>query len=472
MKQGEIQQMLVATNRWWRQPVDWVRDDPDLREANDAPFHYSAGVLNGLTPGGLHVLRGPRRVGKSVEIKRAIERLIAAGAEPRRILHASVDGWRAADLGRLVNAARQLTPSKGQRHWFIDEVTGITDGWPERVKWLRDNDGQFRRDTVVLTGSSAADLAGSVKALAGRRGPASHADRVLLPMGFRTWVALTGEEAPPADIGPFRLADLTPRRLAETAQALAPWLDRLVTAWDAYLQVGGFPTAVACHIRLRELAPPFLGSLLDVIHGDAFRRADWSRVQTKAFLRRVAQGLCSPINHAALAEDLDVSQPTVRRRFDELREAFVVWPCHRQEGLHPKLKARAKVYFLDPVYARLGGPPPDDSLVSEQQLGMALLRSLERERPGSFMEFNQVLHHRSNTRREIDFVGPNFGGVAIESKHVDGRWRRNAQTLRSSGWRGIVATRSELDLDDDQLIAMPTAMLAWLVDDGVCKQMP
>ena len=44
------------------------------------------------------------------------------------------------------------------------------------------------------------------------------------------------------------------------------------------------------------------------------------------------------------------------------------------------------------------------------------------------------------------------------------RWRRNAQTLRASGWRGVVATRSELDLDDAELIAMPTAMLAWLVD--------
>lgn len=464
MKQGEIQQMLVATNRWWRQPGDWVRDDPDLREANEAPFRYSSGVLRGLAPGGLYILRGPRRVGKSVEIKHAIERLIADGVEPRRILHASVDGWRAADLGRLVNAARQLTPGDGRRFWFIDEVTGITDGWPERIKWLRDNDGQFRRDTVVLTGSSAANLAGSVKALAGRRGPASPADRILLPMGFRTWAALTGEHPPPADIGPCRVADLTPKRLAEAAQVLVPWLDWLVSAWEAYLQVGGFPTAVASHIRLRELAPPLLDSLLDVIHGDAFRRADWSRAQTAAFLRRVARGLCSPVNYTALADDLDISQPTVRRRFDELREAFVVWPCHREERLRPKLNARAKVYFIDPAYMRLAGPPPDDSLVSEQQLGMALLRSFERAEPGSFMEFGQVLHHRSNTRREIDFVGPNFGGVAIEAKHVDGRWRRNAQTLRASGWRGIVATRSELDLDNAELIAMPTAMLAWLVD--------
>ena len=224
------------------------------------------------------------------------------------------------------------------------------------------------------------------------------------------------------------------------------------------------PTKRLFAIRLRELAPPLLDSLLDVIHGDAFRRADWSRAQTAAFLRRVARGLCSPVNYTALADDLDISQPTVRRRFDELREAFVVWPCHREERLRPKLNARAKVYFIDPAYMRLAGPLPDDSLVCEQQLGMALLRSFERAEPGSFMEFGQVLHHRSNTRREIDFIGPNFGGVAIEAKHVDGRWRRNAQTLRASGWRGIVATRSELDLDNAELIAMPTAMLAWLVD--------
>ena len=63
-------------------------------------------------------------------------------------------------------------------------------------------------------------------------------------------------------------------------------------------------------------------------------------------------------------------------------------------------------------------------------------------------------------------MGPNFGGLAIESKFVDGRWKRDAQTLAASGWRGVVATRSELDLSDPKgVLAIPTAMLAWLVDN-------
>ena len=149
-------------------------------------------------------------------------------------------------------------------------------------------------------------------------------------------------------------------------------------------------------------------------------------------MRRIGQGLCAPVNISAVADDIGVSSSSVRRRLDELREAFVVWPCYREDALRPKLSAQAKVYFTDPVYARLEvDVPPDASVLS---------------------------------RKEIDFVGPDLGGWAIESKYVDGRWRRDAQTLRASGWRGIVATRSELNLDDPEVAAIPAALLAWLLD--------
>lgn len=123
-KQGEVQQLLTTTNRWWRNPNGWAVDDPDLSEADEAPFVYRPGVLDDLTPGGLYVLRGPRRVGKSVQIKGTIRSLIDDGdVEPRRILHVSVDGWRAGDLGLLIDAAKQLLPADGKRWWFIDETS-------------------------------------------------------------------------------------------------------------------------------------------------------------------------------------------------------------------------------------------------------------------------------------------------------------------------------------------------------------
>ena len=182
-------------------------------------------------------------------------------------------------------------------------------------------------------------------------------------------------------------------------------------------------------------------------------------------MRRTGRGLCAPVNISAVADDIGVSSSSARRRFDDLREAFVVWPCYQKDALRPKLNAQAKFYFTDPVYARLEvDVAPDASALSEQQLGMALWRSLERERAGSYLGFDRVLYHRSRTRREIDFVGPDLGEWAVESKYVDGRWRRDAQTRRASGWRGIVATPSELNLDDPDVAAIPAALLAWLLD--------
>ena len=267
MKRGEAQQSLIATNRWWRDPEGWVARDPDLRDADDAPFRYTAGVLSRLAPGGLYVLRGPRRVGKTVEVKRAIRELIAGGVEPRRIVHMAVDGLRSRDLGMLIDAAESLMPEGVSRFWFFDEITGITDGWPERIKWLRDNDPGFRSDVVALTGSSASDLTAATKALAGRRGGIVDSDRVLLPIGFRSFLRLISAEPPPGDVGPFGIGDLTPARLADAGHGLAPWLDIMIRGWETYLQTGGFPSAVASHIASREEAAVLRTSLIDVIHG-------------------------------------------------------------------------------------------------------------------------------------------------------------------------------------------------------------
>ncbi len=72
-KPGHMQQTLSDGNRWWRDPQNWAARDHELRAAREAPYEYTSGSVSNLTPGGLYVLRGPRRVGKSVELKKAIK---------------------------------------------------------------------------------------------------------------------------------------------------------------------------------------------------------------------------------------------------------------------------------------------------------------------------------------------------------------------------------------------------------------
>lgn len=109
--------------------------------------------------------------------------------------------------------------------------------------------------------------------------------------------------------------------------------------------------------------------------------------------------------------------------------------------------------------ARMAEHEPDPTQLSQQQVGMALLRAIARENPSVLGQYDQLLYHRSTTGAEIDFVGSPLGEIAVESKYVDRKWGRELATIRASRWRAVVATRAGIALDDDALV-IPAPMLA------------
>src|SRR5665213_245355 len=84
MNEGQLTRALAVGNAWWRE-AGWERDDRDLRPLAATTLDYEPSPLSDIVPNGLYVLRGPRRVGKSLETKRAISRLLQQGVEPRSI---------------------------------------------------------------------------------------------------------------------------------------------------------------------------------------------------------------------------------------------------------------------------------------------------------------------------------------------------------------------------------------------------
>jgi hypothetical protein len=106
---------------------------------------------------------------------------------------------------------------------------------------------------------------------------------------------------------------------------------------------------------------------------------------------------------------------------------------------------------------------PDPSALSEQQLGLAILRSLEHGAPGAAMRHDRLLYYRSATRAEIDFVAADFPATCVESKFVDRAWGKSFQTVRASGRStGIVATRSGFRRHEGGW-AVPAGLLAYLL---------
>lgn len=470
-KLGITRQTVAALNPWWRGAA-WETTDRDLAGARASGLDHEARVLDGLTPGDLYVLRGPRRAGKTVATKQTISRLIASGVPPLSIVRFAGDGLSATELRTLVQNVPLPGPPDTPRWWFIDEATGMQGDWATTIKWLRDNLPAFGDGTVIVTGSNAEALTAATGTWAGRRGPVADAGRTLLPIGFRTWSGLVRSDSPPP--GPrIPLADLRSSQARDTYHALIPWLDALVHGWDLYLLYGGFPVAAAAAKRGDPIPGWFIKDIFDVIHKDVFADSRASQATATALVERVTDGMGSPLNQSKVAEDVKVDHKSVARHVDYLRNGYLAWPCPQRHadrwiGL---AGSQTKVYATDPLIARLGhlrNPRRDDvdpTILSEMMVGLALRRAALRE--GVDWDGDDALFHWKNASgSEIDFVSELLGSAAVEGKFVDDDgWRSESRTLKSSEWKGIMATRSILDTADaDGPWAVPAGILAWLID--------
>ncbi len=470
MNDSQLRRLLNERSPW-RARTGWEVEDPDLRAAGRLPLDYEPRPLADIHAPGLYVLRGPRRVGKSLELKRAVARLLAEGVDPKTVFYCSCDGFSRQDLRRLVAQGHSVTRTlPGPRHWLLDEVTAVPD-WSQTIKELRDQDTTFREACVVLTGSSARDLEQARKDLADRRGGIADSDRLLLPMGFRAFCrALGGFDEPP--LRAILPRDLQTPRGERAISELEPWSDALADAWELFLDVGGFPRAVGEHVGSGAVSDGFVQGLWDVVLGDAMRAAPLSEADVAALLDRLALNLCSPINASRIARDTGLAgHQAAANRIEDLVRAFLAWRCHRIGAGRPDTAAQRKLYFVDPLIAQLAHrrnlsfPAPDAAKLTQQQIGLALARAVSLHAPAAFVQTDRVMYERTATGAEIDFVGPDLG-IPFECKYTDGGWRRQALTMRSRHGRGVMVTRSPLLTGAEEPIwAIPAGILAWLLGD-------
>lgn len=476
----DLLRRLPVANPWWKGP-GWEVRDPDLVAAAAAPFSLRRSILADVAPDGMYLLLGPRRVGKSVEIKRTISDLLTGGmVRPRQVIHFACDGLTSADLHHLVRLARDVMTAEetGPRYWFLDEITAITKGWPGAIKYLRDNHAGFAQDCVVLTGSSSRQLLEARKALAGRYGTApTRRERYLFPLSFREFTATTrGPDLP--DLSPVRAADWISRESREAVDALIPWLTDLGTSWDIYCRVGGYPRAIADFLTLGEHSDQFVQDLWSVIEGDALQQPGFvtTPTQTSLLIDGLTSRLAQPVSVRALTEQVGFeSHHTLESRMSLLEQALLTWRCYpaRRGRLYAAPKEQYKYYFVDPLLARLasirnpGAFATDTAIVTEQQIGHLLLRRRETESEGAVVDFTHLLFLRTPNDREVDFLAAWSDGVAFESKYSEGRLGRDTLTSRAEiqagAIRGVVfATRGELRLEGDVWM-VPAGILGWLL---------
>ena len=474
---------IVRFNPWWVS-AGWEADDPHLRRLETQPARLPAPQVEeiDLERPAVHVLRGPRQVGKSTDLKLIARRALRGGAPPRRVVYLSLDLLEgqppSALVGTVERALELAAGGEGRRLILLDEVTSA-GRWQVAVKTLWD-DGLVDRDVVVCTGSSAIDLAeGAAERLPGRRGGGR--DFLVLPQGFAAFARAPDGAVPPGlGLGVADLLSPDGQAALRDAQVHLPALRR---ALERYLRFGGLPAAVAEAAGGRaEPSEEVRRVLWDSLVREAGRRGA-SAPALQALLERVLGSLGSKLSWSRLGREMDVplgrggragggGDPRTVQSYVELLAAnyfaLVLYFWKQDSGGSDRPKDK-KVYFGDPLLATIVadrvGQARDPHADVENAVALALYRRYEpAERSAESFAAPERLHVWGTRRGgEVDFVcGPRGGIEAVEvaDRATVDRRKATAPGRALPGRPAVVATRNELEFGSTANL-IPAALLLW-----------
>ena len=479
-------------NPWWARE-GWEADDPHLRRLRSRSVRLPAPQVEevDLARAAVHILRGPRQVGKSTDLKLLVSRALREGIAPRGVVYLSLDlleDQPPAELVATVGRALELAGAMGEgpRLILLDEVTAARN-WRTSIKALWD-DGRIDRDVVLCTGSSAIDLAeGAAERLPGRRGAGR--DMLVLPQSFASFARACEPSAPALPpglgltVGELLTADGRAQLLAARVH-----LPALRAALERYLIFGGLPAAVAeAATGLPEPSEEVRRVLWDSLAREVQRRGA-SMPAAQALLERIVRSLGAKVSWSRLARELAVPLGSGRRRsvgandprtvqsYVELLAinyfALILYFWKGDAGSGDLAKDK-KLYFGDPLLYTIAtdrsGLPRDRHAEVENALALALYRRYEpSERSAEGFRAPERLHVWGTRRGgEIDFVcGPREAIEAVEVADwaTVNRQKATAPMRALPGRPALVATRDELAFSATANL-VPAALLLWALSE-------
>lgn len=282
---------------------------------------------------------GPRRSGKTSLMLHAADELIRSGKARRKDFlfvdfeDYRLQGFMPQDIDRLLTAFHQLT-GQHPRYLFFDEIQHLPT-WSRVLRTLHNQ----RRYRIVVTGSNSELLSREIATeLRGR-----YLDILMLPFSFREYLAFHSV--------PFDAVTIhTPSR------------GRILKAFEAYLQEGGFPEVVANAdpIIKRQLLQTYYGTIFykDILERYAIKaRTILDRMMSYALDSYAGLFSVSAFEKMLKTAGLSGSKRTIANYLHYLEEAFFLVLAEKF-SFSPRTRAMnpRKAYLIDQGFAGLGVP--------------------------------------------------------------------------------------------------------------------
>ncbi len=371
--------------------------------------------------GKISVVTGPRRAGKTVLLRHLMARFIEDGVDPRNLLYCSLDNSRLVNMcDDLVRDATDLwldsIAGDGPRYLLLDEVH-LLEGWYAGVKNLHDMDGDLK---IYVSGS--ASLAIQVKAEQYLRG--RYVLHEVWPLDFPGFLKIIdGGGAELSGAGP-------PGDGIESDRQMKG----LVSKFDRYLLVGGFPESLLVEDTARwfELLQNMVAQ--KAVYTDVAATFNIRAVKVlDAILHYIVQNQSRLLTYESINSVAGLKHQVLQDYIEYLKASYLVVEVRKDAPtVREQLRSRKKYLCVD------------------QGLRNALMAEYEvREDNEGFIAENVVgMHtHLAASRRglrvfyslqgsDIDFVVVGDGRLLVEVKY---RNRIDSDHL-SKVWKAMDAT--------------------------------
>ena len=183
---AEIVTRLHFDNPWWENGEVEERYKNYPRRFYFKPFFK---LVNEFSINRAAVLMGPRRVGKTVMVYHAIDKLLEQGVNPHNILYISLETpiYTGLSLEKIVNLFQEEFSHKrnGELYIIFDEIQYLSN-WEVHLKSLVDSYPTYK---YVATGSAAAAL----KLKSRESGAGRFTEFLLPPLTFAEYISFIGK---------------------------------------------------------------------------------------------------------------------------------------------------------------------------------------------------------------------------------------------------------------------------------------
>ncbi|PIV69046.1 MAG: hypothetical protein COS08_05455, partial [Euryarchaeota archaeon CG01_land_8_20_14_3_00_38_12] len=212
---------LSSQNPWWRDK-NWEKEDTDIGKIERVFYRKNIDV------GKVTIVRGMRRIGKTVYAKILIKKIIESGVEPRKILYISCDRYSPKEIKNII---QEFLMRYDEGYLFLDEITYV-NGWNKIIKELAEQN----KVSIFATGSNPIEIRKYSERLPGRGVEGN--EYYMNPLSFREFLENT------TDIKIPSMNSFSP----EVDDAI-PYFDKIQKKFYEYIFTGGFPSAVNDYMK-------------------------------------------------------------------------------------------------------------------------------------------------------------------------------------------------------------------------------